>query len=221
MSSPRPGAAPQPVPNVDGPELLERAIGYTRGCLRLLPGARMDARTPCAQWDLLTLLRHMDDSLAAFTEAAEIGYVDLVPVRTDAASTTTAQVIADRLRGRACAVLAAWTHHPATGDVLVSDRALRSDLLAAAGALEIAVHGWDVAQACGVDRPVPAALALDLLDVLPLLVSDDDRPRRFAERVAVPPNARPGTRLLAAVGRRSAAGRQGAEADRQQGDPRP
>ena len=40
--------------------------------------------TPCRGWDLLDLLRHMDDSLAALTEAAEIGYVDLVPVRGDA-----------------------------------------------------------------------------------------------------------------------------------------
>src|SRR3954452_16151458 len=214
MTSPSSWADDRPAPrDLDGASLLERAVGYTRGSLQLVGPTSLTASTPCRGWDLHALLRHMDDSLAAFTEAAEIGYVDLVPVRTDAASATTAQVIADRLRGRACALLAEWTHHPATGDVVVSDRALRSDLLAAAGALEIAVHGWDVARACRVDRPVPAALALDLLDVLPLLVSDDDRPRRFAEPVAVHPNARPGTRLLAAVGRRSTAGPQGSAAD--------
>ncbi len=80
------------------------------------------------------------------------------------------------LRLRACALLAAWAHHPGSGDVSVSDRELRSDLLAAAGSLEIAVHGWDVAQACGVDRPLPAALALELLDVVPLFIGDADRP---------------------------------------------
>jgi uncharacterized protein (TIGR03086 family) len=85
----------------------------------------------------------------------------------------------------------------------VADRELRSDLLAAAGSLEIAVHGWDVAQACGVDRPLPAALALELLEVVPLLVSDADRPRRFAEPLDVPRGAPAGTRLLAALGRRA------------------
>ena len=94
---------------------------------------------------------------------------------------------------------------PGPGDVTVADRGLRADLLAAAGALEIAVHGWDVAQACGVDRPLPTGLALELLDVVPLFVGDADRPRRFAEPVDVPVHARPGTRLLAALGRRARA----------------
>ncbi|MDX6299416.1 MAG: hypothetical protein QOF53_630 [Nocardioidaceae bacterium] len=163
----------------------------------------MDSRTPCADWDLLGLLRHMDDSLAAFTEAAEIGYVDLVPVRADGTPSGTARAIADRLRARACAVLAAWARHPEAAEILVSDRPLRSDVLAAAGALEVAVHGWDVARACGADRPLPEALARDLLQVLPLLIHANDRPGRFGDPVVVPPHADAGTRLLAALGRRS------------------
>ena len=85
----------------------------------------------------------------------------------------------------------------------MADRGLRSDVLAAAGSLEIAVHGWDVAASCGADRPLPAGLALELLDVVPLLVGADDRAARFAAPVDVPLHARPSTRLLAAVGRLS------------------
>ena len=92
---------------------------------------------------------------------------------------------------------------PGTCPISVADRELRSDLLAAAGSLEIAVHGWDVAQACGVDRPLPPALALELLEVVPLFVHDADRPHRFADPVDVPLHARPGARLLAALGRRA------------------
>ena len=198
MSTPVERAATWPEP-VLGAELLERAVGYTRTSLMLAVSADPTARTPCERWDLLALLRHMDDSLAAFTEAAEIGYVDLAP----AIGADPAGLIVQRLKARACALLAAWSHHPVPGVVAVGDRPLRSDLLAAAGALEIAVHGWDFAQACGVHRPLPAALALDLLDVLPLLVHDADRPARFAEPVDVPVHARPSTRLLAALGRRS------------------
>jgi len=204
MSSPRPGASSHPPPSyVDGPALLERAVGYTRGCLQLVPGEPLDSRTPCAGWDLLSLLQHMDDSLAAFADAAEIGYVDLVPVRADDPGPEGATLLLDRLKGRACAVLGGWAHAAGTRDVAVSDRILRSDLLAAAGALEIAVHGWDVAQACGVDRRLPPGLALDLLDLVPLLVDDADRPARFAAPVVVPLHSRPSTRLLAAVGRRA------------------
>ena len=192
MSSPRAWAAAGPS---SGAALLERAVGYTRGSLQLAVGTDLGSATPCDRWTLLDLLRHMNDSLAAFTEAAEIGYVDLVPVH----CTDPGAQLVDRLKGRACALLGAWAHHPGTGDVAVGDRVLRSDVAAAAGSLEIAVHGWDVAQACGVDRPLPAGLALDLLEVVPLVVQDDDG--RFAERLDVPLHARPSTRLLAAVGR--------------------
>ena len=182
-----------------GPELLERAVGYTRGSLMLVTEADLGARTPCHDWDLLGLLRHMNDALVAFTDAAEIGYVDLVPVR----GSDPGVELVDRLRNRACALLAAWAGRPGTGSVSVHDRELRSDLLAAAGALEIASHGWDVAQACGVDRPIPADLSLELLEVVPLVVHGTDRPRRFADMVDVPVHSRPSTRLLAALGRSS------------------
>lgn len=200
MSSPHEWAAPS-APAFDGPALLERAVGYTRISLQLTASADPTARTPCAEWDLLTLLRHMDDSLAAFTDAAEIGYVDLVPVRSERSGPDAVQTVVDRLKGRACAMLAAWAQHPGTGHISVANRALRSDVLAAAGSLEIAVHGWDVAQACGVNRPLPAGLALELLDVVPLLVSDHDRPRRFAQPVDLPLHVRPSSRLLGALGR--------------------
>jgi uncharacterized protein (TIGR03086 family) len=186
----------------EGAALLERAVGYTRGSLQLVATADPSAATPCPQWDLVALLEHMNDSLTVFTDAAEIGYVDLVPVRdARSARAATATLLVDRLRVRACALLAAWAHHPGGGEVQVADHGLRSDLLAAVGSLEIAVHGWDVARACGVDRPLPAALALELLDVVPLVVGPGDRPARFAEPVDVPLHARPSTRLLAALGR--------------------
>jgi uncharacterized protein (TIGR03086 family) len=194
MSSPQGWAAP---PVLAGAALLERAVAYTRATLQLVAVTPPGACTPCERWDLLALLRHMDDSLAAFTDAADIGYVDLVPVRQQ----DDVGRLVDGLKSRACALLAAWANHPGSGEVSVSDRGLRSDLLAAAGSLEIAVHGWDVAQACGVDRPLPAALALELLDVVPMFVGDADRPDRFAETIDVPIHSRPSTRLLAALGR--------------------
>jgi uncharacterized protein (TIGR03086 family) len=212
MTTPPERAAPLPGgPVLAGAELLDRAVAYTRGALQLVAGADPAAATPCRGWDLEALLRHMDDSLAAFTEAAEIGYVDLAPVGDpwpDGPAPT--ERLVARLRGRACALVAAWSRHDDDHDVPqaigVSPSRhrpeLRSDLMAAAGALEITVHGWDVGRACGQDRPVPAGLALELLDVVPLFVQDVDRPSRFAEPVDVPLHARPSTRLLAAVGRR-------------------
>lgn len=178
--------------------LLERAVGYTRGCLALVRPGLLSRPTPCSAWDLAALLAHMDDSLAAFTEAA-FGSVDVLPP-VEAAGTDPVA----RLRARACALLAAWAPVPRPPQVRVAGHALPRDVLAAAGALEIAVHGWDVATACGEDRPLPPALALDLLDVLatwPVLVQDTDRPARFGPPAAVRRSASPSTRLLAVLGR--------------------
>jgi uncharacterized protein (TIGR03086 family) len=202
MSTPSPWAADpgHPPPRLAGAELLGRAVDYTRGSLLLVADARPDARTPCERWDLLALLRHMVDSLAAFTEAAEIGYVDLLPV--PVAGRGPVPELVDALRNRACALLAAWTHHPGVGPVGVADRELRSDLVAAAGALEIAVHGWDVAQAAGDARPLPEDLAVRLYGVALAVTDPDERGPRFGPPVPVPRNAPTGTHLLALLGRR-------------------
>jgi uncharacterized protein (TIGR03086 family) len=178
------------------PELLERAVGYTRGCLQHVRTSSLDSPTPCAGWDLRALLLHMDDSLEAFTEAAATGYVDPLPAtrhRTDA--------LLERLRIRACALMSAWAHEPVAAQVSVGGRRLDTDLVAAAGALEIAVHGWDVARACGADRPIPPGLAEQLRRVVPWVVTPTDRPSRFGQPVDVPPDATAGDRLLASLGR--------------------
>jgi uncharacterized protein (TIGR03086 family) len=75
------------------------------------------------------------------------------------------------------------------------------DVVAVAGALEMAVHGWDIAQACGRDLSIPAGLAERLLASCPLLVGAGDRHSRFAPAVPVPRSAGPGDRLVALLGR--------------------
>jgi uncharacterized protein (TIGR03086 family) len=195
------------VPQPDGAALLERAVGYARAALASVRGTDPTAATPCQQWDLRRLLEHMDDSLAAFTEAATVGYVVLArpgPAGAPRGGLRTADPVGHlvvSLRERACALLAGWSARPAGTVVQVAGRPVQADLLAAAGALEIAVHGWDVAATCGADLPVPEALATDLRTVLPVLVTPADRPTRFAAAHAVPPRASAGDRLLAELGR--------------------
>ncbi len=86
-------------------------------------------------------------------------------------------------------------------EISVADLELTSDVVAATGAVEVAVHGWDVSRACRQDRPVPPALAGDLLELCLLLVGAADRPTRFAAPVPVPPRASPSDRLVAFLGR--------------------
>lgn len=174
--------------------LLERAVAYTRGSLAMVSPAALTNATPCAAWDLRALLAHMYDSLAALAEAADLGRVDLDVDPADPADLVVA------LRGRACRLLGAWT---ATGGeaVRVDGHPIAAPLVAGAGALEVAVHGWDVAWACGRPRPIPVPLASQLLALSAMLVTGDDRPARFAPPLRVPASAGPSDRLLAFLGR--------------------
>jgi len=186
--------APGPV---DALGLLERSVAYARASLQLVTDDRLDAPTPCRHWNVLHLLRHMDDSLAALTDAAARGYVDLAPCRDADRSID----LAARIRTRACTLLGAWTARSPTVDISVGGQLIVPDLLASTGALEIAVHGWDLAAACGQPRPLPPRLAADLWAVGPLLVSDADRPARFGKPIELARSATAGEQLLAFLGR--------------------
>jgi uncharacterized protein (TIGR03086 family) len=172
-------------------ELLDRALAYTRGALVLVTPERLADPTPCAGWDLTALLRHMDDGLDAFTEAAT-GSVGLVP--------THGVTPPEAIRAKACALLGWWCEHPPP-DVRVGDVPMPSALLLGTAALEITAHGWDVHQALGTGRDVPDALAEELWPIAVMTVGDADRPARFGPRRAVPDDAPADRRLLAHLGR--------------------
>ena len=109
------------------------------------------------------------------------------------------------LRVQAGQLLAAWSAGRADRPVAIADRRLAGLQMAAAGAVEIAVHGWDIAEACHSRRPIPAALATSILAVVPLVVTEVTRGAQFADPVAPAPQATPGDRLVALLGRNPAA----------------
>ncbi|CCK31158.1 hypothetical protein BN159_6779 [Streptomyces davaonensis JCM 4913] len=172
-------------------ELLERSLAYALGSVADVRPDGLTRGTPCTEWDLAELLGHLDDSVDALYEGLTGGRIGLVP-RDDRAC---------RFRTRACAVLGAWAAGP-PDRVLVGERPLEVRVLAAVGAVEIAVHGWDVAQASGRPRPIPEALAAELLPIVRCVVAWEDRGVRFAAPIAVPEGARPQARLLGFLGRR-------------------
>ena len=73
--------------------------------------------------------------------------------------------------------------------------------MAAAGAVEVAVHGWDISRACGQRQPIPRVLATDLLVIAPVLVPGTGRHPLFAAPVTVAATATPSDRLAAFLGR--------------------
>ena len=192
------GAAAQTAQQGGGIGLLQRAIGYALGAIQAVTPDRMSDPTPCQGWDLRMLLRHVCESVAALQEGLDTGRVALCPVPDDEADADPTAIF----RARAVRLLDAWTGAARPGrDIDIADQQLAETVMAGAGALEIAVHGWDISQTCGHQLPIPLDLAVELLTISSLLVPETNRHPLFAAPVAVPQTAEPGERLLAFLGR--------------------
>jgi uncharacterized protein (TIGR03086 family) len=179
-----------------GIALLERALSYTLGSLLLVTPDALRNPTPCSDWDLTDLLTHMNDSLAALQQAADVGHIDEPSPHADADVDLVLS-----LRNRGCALLGSWSDAARPESVSIASLQLSTSILTRTGAVEVAVHGWDVARACGVNRPIPPRLACELLEASTYLVTESDRPGRFAAPIDIPRDAPAGDRLLAYLGR--------------------
>jgi uncharacterized protein (TIGR03086 family) len=182
-----------------GIRLLEPAIGYTLAVAAAVTPEFLSRPTPCRGWDLRMLLRHASESLAVIHEGIDAGCIDLYPASEDA---DVASDPARAFRERAGRLLDACASPVRQHEVIrIADGLLAASAMASAGALEIAVHGWDISRACEHCQPIPHALAADLLAMAPLLVPGTDRRPLFAAPVSVPPEAGPSDRLAAFLGR--------------------
>lgn len=182
--------------------VLDDALDWTHRQLEAARGRPFDAPTPCRAWHLGDLLGHMEESLATMAEAAALGRIEL-PGPTCPGGPEDVSAAVDRIVLRACRTREAWHRRITSAPVTVGDLPLGRDTLVLVGALEIAVHGWDVARAGGATQPLPDPLAATLLPVALSVVGPEERGHRFADPVPVPDGAAPGVRLLAHLGRRS------------------
>jgi uncharacterized protein (TIGR03086 family) len=183
-----------------GRELLETAVGYALASAALGTPQLLRRPTPCHDWDLQTLLGHLSDSIGVLHDA-----VNAADVSASGGPPGYDRPWPDpvaRLHAQAATLLSACAvAGPASQRVTVGDRELTASMVALTGAIEITVHGWDIAVACGASRPVPPGLAALLLPVAPLLITPGTRPGLFADPVQLPASASPGDQLVAFLGR--------------------
>jgi uncharacterized protein (TIGR03086 family) len=183
--------------------VLEHAVSYALTAAAAATPDLLPRPTPCRGWDLRMLLLHACESVAALTEGFDDGSIGLHPSEADRGmAADPAQILRDRavtLLG-ACR-FAGQEPDPCRAVISVGGCPLAAGVLIAAGALEIAVHGWDISQACGRREPIPHLLAVQLLHVAPLLVAVDDRDPLFAAPRSVAAGAGPSDKLTAFLGR--------------------
>jgi uncharacterized protein (TIGR03086 family) len=208
--------------------LLTSALRYALSVSALVKPTELASPTPCAEWDIRALLRHLGESVADLEAGLRTGSLDIaeqagpVPPREEGRAgrglAGSAPVRSPReaglaghgevdlfspagvLRERAAALLCAcYDGGPADRFVVVGGLPLPAGIVACTGAVEIAVHGWDVSAALGRGESIPPALATRLLALCPLLAAS--REGLFAPAVPVSPGASPGDRLLGYLGR--------------------
>ena len=193
--------------------LLAGAISYMLGVCAPIGAAEMTLPTPCPEWDLARLLGHLCESMADLETALRTGRLDLAgPV--GRAGGDPVEALRD---GAAQLLCASYCYGGPERFVAVGGLPIPAGLVACTGAVEIAVHGWDVSAAraraggdgAGRDgagreggvsgTPIPAGLAARLLRLSPLLVAS--RAGLFAVPVEVPAQASPGDQLVGYLGR--------------------
>jgi uncharacterized protein (TIGR03086 family) len=179
--------------------LLVGAIGYTLGVCALVGPGDMTLPTPCAEWDLGTLLAHLSASMSDLETAIRTGNLDLERPPESAVGDPV-ETLRDQAAQLLCAV---YGYDGAVRFVAVAGLPVPAGLVACTGAVEIAVHGWDVSAArsgaCRLIPPIPAVLAARMLRLCPLVVAG--REGLFAGPVEVSAQASPSDRLVAFLGR--------------------
>ena len=183
--------------------LLAGAVSYMLGVCAPLGPEEMALPTPCPHWDLARLLSHLCESMADLEAALRTGRLEL-----DEQVSRAGGDPVEALRDRAAELLCAgYCYGGPERFVAVGGLPIPAGLVACTGAVEIAVHGWDVSAARAragrvgsvQETPIPAALATRMLRLGPLLVAG--REGLFGVPVEVPAQATPGDRLVGYLGR--------------------
>jgi uncharacterized protein (TIGR03086 family) len=184
-------------------ELLAGAISYLLSVCAPIGAAELTLPTPCPDWDLARLLGHLCESMADLETALRTGRLDLE----GPAGRTGGDPVEALRDGAAQLLCASYCYGAPERFVAVGGLPMPAGLVACTGAVEIAVHGWDVSAArarAGREgdapgTPIPAGLAARMLQLGPLLVAS--REGLFAVPVEVPAQASPGDRLVGYLGR--------------------
>jgi len=143
----------------------------------------LDKPTPCSDWTVADLLDHTIWSVNGLAVATAGGQPDFAadPPHVDDPAAAYAQA-ADALRG-------AWEQADAAAD-------------ARWNTAEVAVHGWDLAQALGVPSDqLDDAVAEDALAFMSTALTSDKRGDAFAPERDAPDGAGPYEQLVAFAGR--------------------
>ncbi len=169
-------------------DLYRRASDWT---LSKVSGAteKLDAKTPCDDWDVRTLMNHMLDTQNYFVSAAR--GENASPPSPNPPNVLSDEPVADFKR-------ASEETLNTFGEEGIIDKTGPSLGIAFSDQL---LHGWDLARATGQDDIMPDGLAEKAYEMIHGKFTDEQRKGVFKPEVAVGADASAQDRLLAYTGR--------------------
>jgi uncharacterized protein (TIGR03086 family) len=181
---------------------MAAASASTQQIVDRITDGDLDRPTPCREWTVRQLLNHLIGTLHLGRALLEDvppavvmtpgGLPDDDMVNGDASKAYQAGV--EALLAAARPDTLARMHTTPLGD-------LPGQVLGGFTTLDIAVHGWDLATATGVNADLDDALAEEILSFARHALTDDMRAPQIGPEVAVAPSASATDRLVAYLGR--------------------
>lgn len=184
------------------PSVHARALAATGGIVKAVPPARLDDASTCEGWSVRELLGHLVSGnwwvpeLVSGKTIAEVGDrldgdllgADHVVAYQASADDAAAAFQQPGAMERPVAV----SYGPVPGAVYCGHRFV-----------DVLIHGWDVARSTGQDTTLDPDLVQACWEVVEPELEGLQGSGAFGDRVDVPADADPQTRLLAALGRRA------------------
>jgi uncharacterized protein (TIGR03086 family) len=178
---------------------MQEAAAAVAAAVRGGVGADLAGPTPCADYDLRTLLRHFVGTSGAFVKAGQTKALDPDdPWGSNAMldEPNWAHQLAEQVE----AMGLAWSRPEAwTGSI--DGARLPAPAIGELGLIELLLHGWDVARATGQSLRVSDELGAELLRCLEPTLEQGREFEVYGPEVAVPAQASPFVRVLGLSGR--------------------
>ncbi|MFI7383323.1 TIGR03086 family metal-binding protein [Streptomyces sp. NPDC049813] len=178
-------------------ELMARAGARAVPVVAGIGDAVLSAPTPCAEYDVRSLVNHLFQVVVEFRKPA---------VKQDSDFSVTVDRVGEgpdwreRFAGAVAELVAAWSA-PGAEEGTSGSMNMPARLVGLMAVLDLTVHAWDLARATGQPYEAPPEVVAPLAEAVAELSPTARSMGVFGEPVAVGADASPFVRLLAATGR--------------------
>lgn len=176
--------------------LLAAAVSRAVPVVAGIDDKALDARTPCADYDVKALVNHLLHVVVEFQKLA---------VKQDSDFSSTPDYVAEggwreRFAREAEALVEAWSA-PGAEEGTSGSLGMPARLVGSMALLDVTVHAWDLARATGGEYAADPAVVGELLAAVERLAPTAREMGAFGAAVPVDPHADPFERMLAGTGR--------------------